>query len=109
MTQLDTQHWHVEMTFPGHRKAYENDSFNDIESAVGYADQARDNLRQSGHQVTEVDRPDDDVAGVVQRYRARSKRGDTAAIIEVRPCYQERCLPDPALRHPVVPQTAGRR
>jgi hypothetical protein len=50
------------------------------------------------------------VAGVVQRYRARGEQGDTAAIIEVRPCYQEHCLPGSSLlRHPVVPQTAGRR
>jgi hypothetical protein len=42
--------------------------------------------------VTEVDRPDDDAAGVIQRYMATEEEDETVALVEVRPCHHAGCL-----------------
>jgi hypothetical protein len=95
--QLATQHWHVAVTYPGYEDGYEDQPFEDIDGALDYANQTRDTFREDGHRVTEVDRPDDDVAGVIQRYQATEEEDETVAVVEVRPCHQGGCLPG----HPV--------
>jgi hypothetical protein len=92
MTKLSTQHWHVGVTFPGYRDGYEDQPFEDVDGALDYANQTRDAFRQDGHVVTEVDRPDDDAAGVIQRYRATEEEDETVALVEVRPCHHAGCL-----------------
>ncbi len=72
--QLDTQHWHVGVTYPGYQDGYEDPPFADVDSALDYADQTRDGFREDGHNVTEGDRRDDDKAGVIERYRAADGR-----------------------------------
>jgi hypothetical protein len=93
MMQLDTQHWHVAVTYPGYRDGYEDQPFEDVDGALDYANQTRDTFREDGHRVTEVDRSDDDLAGVIQRYQATEEEDETVAVIEVRPCHQRECLP----------------
>jgi len=95
--QLDTQHWHVGVTYPGYQDGYEDQPFADVDSALDYADQTRDGFREDGHKVTEVDRRDDDKAGVIERYRAADGEGATVAIVVVRPCHKGGCLLDLAI------------
>jgi hypothetical protein len=92
LMQLYTQHWHVAVTYPGCRDGYEDRPFEDIDGALDYANQAGDTFREDGHTVTEVDTPEDDVAGVIRRYEATEEEDDTVAVVEVRPCHQVSCL-----------------
>jgi hypothetical protein len=93
MPQLRTQHWHVAVRYPDYQDGYEDQPFEEIDGALDYANETRETFREDGHRVAEVDRPEDDVAGVIQRYQATEEEGATVAIIEVRPCHQEHCLP----------------
>jgi hypothetical protein len=93
LMQLHTQHWHVAVTYPGYRDGYEDRAFEDIDGALDYANQAQDTFREDGHTVTEVDSPEDDVAGVIRRYEATEEKDATIAVVEVRPCHQATCLP----------------
>jgi hypothetical protein len=90
--QLHTQHWHVGVTYPGYRDGYEDLAFEEIDAALDYANQARDTFREDGHTVTEVDTPEDDVAGVIRRYEATEDKDAMVAVVEVRPCHQIGCL-----------------
>jgi hypothetical protein len=92
VVMLDTQHWHVGVTYPGYQAGYEDQPFADVDGALDYADQTRDGFRKDGYKVTEVDRRDDDKAGVIERYRAADGKGATVAIVVVRPCYKGGCL-----------------
>ena len=83
--QLDTQHWHVAVTYPGHRDGNEDQPFEDVDRALDYANETWDTFREDGHQVTKVDRPGDDRTGVIERYRAADGKGGTVAVVEVRP------------------------
>ena len=93
MMQLYTHHWHVAVTRPEHRDGCEDRSFEDVDSAVDYAGRRRDGLLRDGHTMTEVDRPDDDVSGVIQRYQD-TEQGGHPAMVEVRPCHRAGCLPE---------------
>jgi hypothetical protein len=93
MMQLHTHHWHVSITCPEYRECGEDQSFEDVDSALEYADHTRDTLTEDGHTMTEVDRPDDDVSGVIQRYQDTDEAA-TPALVEVRPCHQAACLPE---------------
>jgi hypothetical protein len=93
MTQLHTQHWHAAVTYPGYQDGYDDRPFEDIDNALDYANQARDAFLEDGHSVTEVDRPEDDVSGVIQRYQAAEEEAATVAAVEVRPCHAGGCLP----------------
>jgi hypothetical protein len=93
--QLDTQHWHVAVVYPGHSRSDLDRPFEDIEDALEYADRALERRMGSDHTVTEMDRPDDDRAGVVQRHRAADGVGETIAVVEVRPCFERGCLQQP--------------
>jgi hypothetical protein len=97
MMQLYTHHWHVAVTSPEDCQGCQDQSFEDVDSAVDYANETRDTLAGEGHTMTEVDRPDDDVSGVIQRYQATEEEEDaTPALVEVRPCHQAGCLPEGA-------------
>lgn len=91
MIQLETQHWHVAVTYPAYRHGVEEQPFEDVDSALDYARQTRDTLQSDGHRVTEVDSPEDDVAGVIQSYHASEAAGATVAIVQVRACHREWC------------------
>ncbi len=111
MMQLHTHHWHVSVTCPEYRDVCEDQSFEDVDSALDYAGQTRDTFTEDGHTMTEVDRPDDDVSGVIQRYQATEETA-TPALVEVRPCHQAACLPERAgdpggVAGDAVPPTAG--
>ena len=101
MMQLHTQHWHVAVTSPEDRQGCQDQSFEDVESAVDYANQTRDTLAEGGHRMTEVDRPDDDVSGVIQRFQATEEVDAKPALVEVRPCHQAGCVPDEARDNPL--------
>jgi hypothetical protein len=93
-----TQHWHVAVVYFGYRDGYEDQPFEDVDSALDYANQTWDTFREDGLQVTEVDNPDDDQAGVIERYRADEGEA-TVAVVEVRPCHDRGCLgPRPPFR-----------
>jgi hypothetical protein len=92
MMQPHAQHWHVAVTYPEYQDGYEDQPFEDVDVALDYANQTRDTFREDGHRVTEVDRPEDDVSGVIQRYRATEEEDATVATVEVRPCRQAGCL-----------------
>src|SRR5437016_2811411 len=96
--QLDTQHWHVAVTYPGHRDGNEDQPFEDVDRALDYANETWDTFREDGHQVTKVDRPGDDRTGVIERYQAADGKGGTVAVVEVRPCYKDGCLSPPPFR-----------
>jgi hypothetical protein len=89
--QAVTQHWHVGVVYFGYRDGYEDQPFEDVESALDYANQTWDTFREDGLQVTEVDSPDDDRAGVIERYRAEEGEA-TIAVVEVKPCHDRSCL-----------------
>jgi hypothetical protein len=94
--QLGSQHWHVAVTYPGYHDGFEDQPFQNVDSALDYANQTWDTFRQDGHQVTELDRPDDDRTGVIERYLAADREGGTVAVVEVRPCYKDGCLSLPS-------------
>lgn len=91
--QLYTHHWHVAVTRPEHRGGCEDQSFEDVESAVDYANRRVDGFLHDGHTMTEVDRPDDDVSGVIQRHQD-TEQEPRPATVEVRPCHRVGCLPE---------------
>lgn len=100
MIELQTRHWHVAVTYPTHRDGYEEQPFEDVDTALDYANQTRETLQSDGHQVIEVDSPEDDEAGVIQRYHAHKQEGATVAIVQVRACHREWCRRTHAsLRH----------
>jgi hypothetical protein len=101
--KVDAQHWHVAVTYFGYRDGYEDQPFADVDSALDYANQTWDTFREDGLQLTEVDRPDDDRVGVIERYQAEEGEA-TVAVVEVRPCYKEGCLePEPPFRSRSAP------
>ena len=101
--RAETQHWHVAVVYFGYRDGYEDQPFEDVDSALDYANQTWDAFREDGLQVTEVDSPDDDQAGVIERYRADEGEA-TVAVVEVRPCHEGDCLgPRPPFRSRSAP------
>jgi hypothetical protein len=99
MMQLHTHHWHVAVTSPEDRQGCQDQSFEDVDRAVDYANQTRNTLAEGGHPMTEVDRPDDDVSGVIQRFQGTEEADATPALVEVRPCHKAGCLPEEARDH----------
>ena len=86
--EQEAQHWHVVVSYPGYPDGDEDLPFRHVDHALHYAAETGDMFKRDGHRVTEVEAPEDDRIGVIQRYHVSDEEGAPVALIEVRPCHQ---------------------